>query len=62
MIWSVVDHVVVVFTRSGTSEIPRCAAWMIWEAADKGVPALLVSNTQIELEVVVDLSEERLEL
>jgi hypothetical protein len=35
---------------------------MIWESADKGVLALLVSNTQVELKVVVDLSEERLEL
>ena len=35
---------------------------MVWEAADKGVFALLVSDAQTELQVSVDLAEEGLDL
>ena len=35
---------------------------MIWEAADKGVLTLLISDAEAELEVLVDLSEEELDL
>ena len=35
---------------------------MVWEAADKGVFALLVSDAQAELQVRVDLAEESLDL
>ena len=35
---------------------------MVWEAADKGVFALLVSDAQTELQVRVDLAEESLDL
>jgi hypothetical protein len=35
---------------------------VVWEAADKGVFALLVSDAQTELQVRVDLAEESLDL
>ena len=35
---------------------------MVWEAADKAVFALLVSDAQAELQVRVDLAEESLDL
>jgi hypothetical protein len=35
---------------------------VVWEAADKGVFALLVSDAQTELQVRVDLAEESLYL